>query len=721
MSCGNSLRAVCSLIILLLSASLARAGGVVQNVYVNPAPSAPAAGVHTTLTFRWLSPLESAPAPADDEFVVSGSSSGRHSGTLQFARDGETVIFTPDHGFTPDEEVTVRFQGDALRPPFSYHFRTNPLILRQAQRDRLAAEVFAQRYGGDPAALLAATPATDGEILFGNELDEVVLPPDFPDFSFTSYGFEPAPGVIFTNFLYRNLQDDDIRSFNVIFDNDGNVRYYMCYHGYFLQDFAPHPAQNRISHFRFPTRLWYIMDGSDFCMVDTVAAGNGYDGDLHELLITEEGGYYLIAQEWREMDLSDIGGNDEALVMGMVIQQLDADHNVLFEWLSLDHIPVADTNMDHVDITADIVDYMHSNSIEIDTDGNILISSRHIDEVTKIDHTTGEVLWRMGGGSGNQFTFINDLEHEAFYQQHDARRLTNGHISVFDNGQFHDPPTSYVKEYEVDEETLTATLVWSYVQDPPTYSAMMASAREMENGNRVIGWGYPDADSPIASEITADGELVWELSAPDIDDIRWYTYRTYKAAMNVQPVAPRVVETETDTSVLLHMNHFGVMEVQSYHVYLDINDPPTNHYMETDSPVLTLEDLTGGAHYYVGVKSENSNGQLSPMSNVVHFDFPMRVDEYGDPLPVSPIIAEVYPNPFNASTRVRLQLQANRLIQARVFNMLGREVGVLYSGWLTQGTHSLMFDGQHLASGRYFLQLQAEGQVVQTHSLMLLK
>ena len=35
--------------------------------------------------------------------------------------------------------------------------------------------------------------------------------------------------------------------------------------------------------------------------------------------------------------------------------------------------------------------------------GHLLISSRHMDEVTKIDRQTGEIIWRLGG-KNNDFT-----------------------------------------------------------------------------------------------------------------------------------------------------------------------------------------------------------------------------------------------------------------------------------------------------------------------------
>src|SRR5690606_33427409 len=111
----------------------------------------------------------------------------------------------------------------------------------------------------------------------------------------------------------------------------------------------------------------------------------------------------------------------------------------------------------------DYIDYAHGNAVELDSDGNILISSRHMNEITKIDRTTGEIIWRWGG-KNNEFTFVNDTL--AFSFQHDIRRLPNGNVTLFDNGNHHKPPRSRAVEYELDEVNKTATVVWQYPEEP---------------------------------------------------------------------------------------------------------------------------------------------------------------------------------------------------------------------------------------------------------------
>ena len=79
-------------------------------------------------------------------------------------------------------------------------------------------------------------------------------------------------------------------------------------------------------------------------------------------------------------------------VVGLIIEEQDENKNVVFQWRSWDHFKITDATYD-IDLTDSVVDYVHGNAIEVDDDGNLLISSRHMDEVTKIDRQTGEIIW----------------------------------------------------------------------------------------------------------------------------------------------------------------------------------------------------------------------------------------------------------------------------------------------------------------------------------------
>ncbi|RPH37788.1 T9SS C-terminal target domain-containing protein, partial [bacterium] len=75
-------------------------------------------------------------------------------------------------------------------------------------------------------------------------------------------------------------------------------------------------------------------------------------------------------------------------------------------------------------------------------------------------------------------------------------------------------------------------------------------------------------------------------------------------------------------------------------------------------------------------------------------------------LPVELSLAQNFPNPFNPSTIIRFELPNSGKVSLRVYDILGREVGVLLDGGAVAGRHEVLFDGSHLASGIYLYRLE---------------
>ncbi|GBE29893.1 hypothetical protein BMS3Bbin04_00916 [bacterium BMS3Bbin04] len=81
----------------------------------------------------------------------------------------------------------------------------------------------------------------------------------------------------------------------------------------------------------------------------------------------------------------------------------------------------------------------------------------------------------------------------------------------------------------------------------------------------------------------------------------------------------------------------------------------------------------------------------------------------------------VWPNPFNASATVTIDLPEASELLVRVFSLDGREVAVLAQGHMPAGTHNLHFDGEGLASGIYFLQATVGNNQSVVRKVTLLK
>ena len=286
-----------------------------------------------------------------------------------------------------------------------------------------------------------------------------------------------------------------------------------------------------------------LMD-STFTVIDSVSCVGGTLTDRHDLRLLPNGHYLLLGTEFITMDLSGYGlflgnnspGSATATVECGVIQELDSAQNLLWEWHLADHFDFLETDTTRLNDPEE-VDWSHCNAVEMDVDGNILLSSRHFNEITKIDRQADTIIWRLGGAN-NDFTFVDD---PGFYWQHDIRRLPDGHITLFDNSRPGAHPGRGV-EYALDEALFTATPVWSRSFDTTAYSVAMGNMQRHADGNTLINWGFLSPDNAVFTVYGPDSSRVRELRFLDtLSSYRSYYFDTlpftlHRPAITCAPV-----------------------------------------------------------------------------------------------------------------------------------------------------------------------------------------
>lgn len=456
------------------------------------------------------------------KFKIVGEKSGEHSFDINLSNDKRTISIKVHRLFATDEEVLIEFTGE------KYTFRTSKIT--PFEQKKIFVKYFSDSFPEITKALLGFNQV---EKTISEDILQDSIPADFPKIIIDSVR-NPAPGYIYL----ANFGSGVDRSYLMILDNDGKpVKYKKVPLPGF--DFKMQPngllSNGHIITSHIPQGWGWaeaymeVMD-PDLQIIDTIQCQGGYIADFHDFKMLPNGHYLLISYDPQPVDMSQIipEGNPNAIVLGSIVQELDADKNVVFQWRSWDHIPITDS---YAPLSGVAVDPIHINAVELDYDGHLLISSRHLSEITKISRETGEIIWRLGGKK-NQFKFINEHpENEPTYfsYQHDIRRLPNGNITLYDNGNQHNPPYSRAVEYKLDEQNLTAELVWEYRNNPDIFGETMGSTQRLPNGNTVIGWGGVNSGHiRIVTEVNPAGEIEFELSFPKGVSFQTTSYRAYR-------------------------------------------------------------------------------------------------------------------------------------------------------------------------------------------------
>jgi hypothetical protein len=433
----------------------------------------------------------------------------------------------------------------------------------------------------------------------------------------------------------------------MVMDGNGHVVYYRPIDGYFAGDFKVQ-KNGLITH--AGDGQYMIMD-STFTVIDSVTNPGGIDYDLHDLIILPNGHYLLLGNEDITMDLSSYhmfnnngtAGSSSATVTCGVLQELDSAKNVVWEWHSKDYFAFPD--VDEFFLTdVNNVDWTHMNSIEMDTDSNIIISSRHFAEITKINHADSTIMWRLGG-KNNMFTFINDTvsgDTIPFLAQHDARRLPNGNLLLFDNGRANPLHRLSAKEYALDEVNMTATLVWSHQEGPTVFSRSQGNCNRLSNGNTLISYGNPINENIVFNVVDPSDNKVFEISFPDTQ----ITYRTYfYDSINFENLRPLIACA--GDSLMAEPGHTSYMWSTSdttQNLFVNYND---TFYVYT--PVVNGGMISSEAFI------------VTDSTNICS---PLAVNE------ISKGKLMVYPNPAND----RLFIKLNDALPVDIFDITGRHL-----------------------------------------------
>ena len=351
-----------------------------------------------------------------------------------------------------------------------------------------------------------------------------------------------------------------------IIDSTLNIKWYIN-SGYRGIDFKVN--QDWLSYFDKQNQSWILLN-TFMIETDTLEFFGGPLADYHDIQIFDTGGYILQSHDSSFVDMSNFVENGQwANIKFLLIQEFDHNHNLVFDWNPWDHLDIADYT--NIDLTTNNITWMHGNSIEVDTDQNIILSNRVSSEIIKIGRNTGNVIWRLGGPK-NDFLFEDDSLN-GFSMQHDVRRIENGHLTLFDNGNLHDPQISRVCEYELDETSMIATLIWSFSHPDGHCGLAMGSAQRLPNQNTLINWGLvmgnPNNEfGAIITEVDYNKNIVLEIHYP-------HGHNNYKVRKDVWGFQTNLMPGDTNLD--------DVVDIMDIHYIID--------YFTVDSVALDIFHL----------------------------------------------------------------------------------------------------------------------------------
>jgi hypothetical protein len=390
--------------------------------------------------------------------------------------------------------VVTAFPRDADRVAVRYGIRgsaldsATPLGVANDSVDLLVLGLLpATAYQMQVVAYRGRNSATSDTMAFTTG----ALPPDLP--AYHAGGSDPSPG--FVAFAAN--------AYGVVIDNTGRVVWYRLLPGGMTLNFQPQPTGKYLTH---PVTAatgdftpWLEIDASG-AITRHLGCMNGLHSRFHDILVLADGSYWLMCDDTRVMDLTSVGGVAAAQVTGTVIQHVGAGSELLFEWNAFDHFQI--TDLDQSSRLGPAVNWTHGNALDLDAEGNLLVSFRSLSEITRIRVPSGEVIWRMGGLRSD---FSLQEPGPPFTRQHGLRVIAPGRLQLFDN--LGEQVGSQAEQYEVIEATHTLHRVAAFSASPAVTSLLGGSTQPLPGGRVLVAYGNANR----VQEYDASGAVVWEI------------------------------------------------------------------------------------------------------------------------------------------------------------------------------------------------------------------
>lgn len=240
----------------------------------------------------------------------------------------------------------------------------------------------------------------------------------------------------------------------------------------------------------------FPLDGHDFLLIDLEHyILNGYIKDTVYNIPGFESGSDVVFSYLQEVKNGEV-----------IWEWKSIDYPELYNWVTIDSYSQTGAN-DFANEKVAAPDYIHFNSMDLDADGNLICSFRHIHSILCLDRGASEnqIKWTLSGVA-DEFG-LNAIQKCS--AQHTAY-VDGNYITVFDNGNRNG--VSRVVGYCIDAAEKELKAFRSYMLGGK-YSEACGSAQHLFDEVYVIGWGMSMGDSEALSVVDfSTGETLLSVS-----------------------------------------------------------------------------------------------------------------------------------------------------------------------------------------------------------------
>lgn len=287
--------------------------------------------------------------------------------------------------------------------------------------------------------------------------------------------------------------------------------------------------------------------------------------------------------------------------------------------------------------------------------------------------------------------------------------------------------------YGIGQFSNTATFGTTEIVSAGLNDAFMLKLNDMDKIEWVNRVGATDIDRGISVAVDYDGNFYgtgYFRLAADFGD------STLTSAglddMFLTKITPVIVPVEL-VSFTISVNNNNIVSL-NWKTATELNNSGFEIQRSIDGVTYNRIGFVNGsgtttqANSYSFIDNSPSNSKNYYRLKQIDFDGTFeysQIVEVGIGIPATYQVSKNYPNPFNPTTNVKIDLPVESNVSYKLYNSIGETVKIFDSKEYAAGTHVLQIDGSNLSSGVYYFSIRLNGKDgtsnVKTSKMILLK
>lgn len=302
--------------------------------------------------------------------------------------------------------------------------------------------------------------------------------------------------------------------------------------------------------------------------------------------------------------------------------------------------------------------------------------------------------------------------------------------------EINDPSVTQAYKIEFEE-------MWGGTGDLPNASNAKFGIQKTDNTPHFMNIGGRDVELYFSPSDGTTQKIINTINNTDFS-IYFAIYAFTRADIRTSMFNRFNLGADDQRGIIDQINTSGSQysELQAFAEMYQSTSPTQHHkYAVTDAsyPEGNPSTITGSHNWSNAAENDNDENTLIIrdvfIANQFMQEFKKRYNEAGGTgtfiIPVLDVedfgitefsysLHQNFPNPFNPVTTIRFEVPYSQHVELSVFDMLGREVKVLYNDFAPAGIVAIDFRAEGLASGVYFYRLKTE-KFIESKKLLLLK